>query len=102
VSNTAKHGSVQHSEKKNNETQAGRLETNHQTKKKAQTEPRRMFYVARNACIHATERAGMRPHPSAAFCGARQQPLLTVKRNTNLMQHCAGFISAGSLYMFRA
>ena len=22
--------------------------------------------------------------------------------NTNLMQHCAGFISAGSLYMFRA
>jgi len=21
--------------------------------------------------------------------------------NTNLMQHCAGFISAGSLYMFR-
>ena len=24
------------------------------------------------------------------------------KRNTNLMQHCAGFISAGSLYMFRA
>ena len=25
-----------------------------------------------------------------------------VKLNTNLMQHCAGFISAGSLYMFRA
>ena len=25
-----------------------------------------------------------------------------VKWNTNLMQHCAGFISAGSLYMFRA
>jgi hypothetical protein len=24
------------------------------------------------------------------------------KWNTNLMQHCAGFISAGSLYMFRA
>ena len=24
------------------------------------------------------------------------------KRNTNLMQHCAGFISAQSLYMFRA
>ena len=24
-----------------------------------------------------------------------------VKWNTNLMQHCAGFISAGSLYMFR-
>ena len=22
--------------------------------------------------------------------------------NTNLMQHCAGFVSAGSLYMFRA
>ena len=22
--------------------------------------------------------------------------------NTNMMQHCAGFISAGSLYMFRA
>jgi hypothetical protein len=25
-----------------------------------------------------------------------------IKCNTNLMQHCAGFISAGSLYMFRA
>ena len=25
-----------------------------------------------------------------------------LKWNTNLMQHCAGFISAGSLYMFRA
>ena len=24
------------------------------------------------------------------------------KKNTNLMQHCAGFISADSLYMFRA
>jgi hypothetical protein len=22
--------------------------------------------------------------------------------NTNLMQHCAGFVSAGSLYMFQA
>ena len=27
---------------------------------------------------------------------------LNVKWNTNLMQHCAGFISAESLYMFRA
>ena len=28
--------------------------------------------------------------------------IVQVKWNTNLMQHCAGFISAGSLYMFRA
>ena len=28
--------------------------------------------------------------------------LIKIKRNTNLMPHCAGFISAGSLYMFRA
>ena len=28
--------------------------------------------------------------------------LFPVKWNTNLMQHCAGFISAGSIYMFRA
>ena len=28
--------------------------------------------------------------------------IVSVKWNTNLMQHCAGFISAGSLYMFRA
>jgi len=27
---------------------------------------------------------------------------IEVKWNTNLMQHCAGFISAVSLYMFRA
>jgi len=28
--------------------------------------------------------------------------IVKVKWNTNLMQHCAGFISAESLYMFRA
>ena len=28
--------------------------------------------------------------------------IVQVKRNTNLMQHCAGFISAESLYTFRA
>ena len=28
--------------------------------------------------------------------------LIFVKWNTNLMQHCADFISAESLYMFRA
>ena len=28
--------------------------------------------------------------------------IVWVKWNTNLTQHCAGFISAGSLYMFRA
>ena len=28
--------------------------------------------------------------------------IVQVKLNTNLMQHCAGFISAESLYMFRA
>ena len=43
----------------------------------AKSQPRRMFYVARNACIHATERGGMRPHRSAEFCGARQQPSVT-------------------------
>jgi hypothetical protein len=34
-----------------------------------------MFYVARNACIHATELSGMRPHLSAAFCGVRKPSL---------------------------
>ena len=48
-------------------------------KKMAESQLRRMFYVARNVSFHATERAGMRPHRSAAFCGARQQPSLTVR-----------------------
>jgi hypothetical protein len=32
----------------------------------------------------------------------KNQQHATVKWNTNLMQHCAGFISAESLYIFRA
>ena len=36
------------------------------------------------------------------LCLVRSFSLVQVKWNTNLMQHFAGFISAGSLYMFRA
>ena len=41
----------------------------------------------------------------AVVLGQRRQEtevLCKSNENTNLMQHCAGFISAGSLYMFRA
>jgi len=41
----------------------------------------------------------------AKYRTARQttnDDIMQVKWNTNLMQHCAGFISVESLYMFRA
>ena len=42
-------------------------------------------------------------HYFLALCFTSTKTLLVqVKWNTNLMQHCAGFISAGSRYMFRA
>jgi hypothetical protein len=37
-----------------------------------------------------------------AACADGTDKIWYVKWNTNLMQHCAGFISARSLYMFRA
>ena len=40
--------------------------------------------------------------PSPCELRSRQTTLGQSNENTNLMQYCAGFISAGSLYMFRA
>ena len=48
---------------------------------------------------HMEERAVT---PAAVRRGACAPLSISVKWNTNLMQHCARFISAESLYMFRA
>ena len=42
------------------------------------------------------------PHTSCKRLQITTVVFLKSNENTNLMQHCAGFISAGSLYMFRA
>ena len=39
---------------------------------------------------------------ASRYAGVQLATVFKSNENTNLMQHCAGFISAGSLYMFRA
>jgi hypothetical protein len=57
---------------------------------------------------YGPDRAGSRKAEVTGTCECGNEPSGSVKCgelvkwNTNLMQHCAGFISAESLYMFRA
>ena len=72
---------------------AKNISGSHQSSLRSVMGPKRPGRDANHSPSSSTEDNNARSHISTA---------LYVKWNTNLMQHCAGFISAESLYMFRA